>query len=179
MFNERRRTSIGVFAPCTIEFQQLVVRRYPNLYLANQLAECCPAEQLNPLERSGNPMPEPRPDLVTVFKKFIEAWNVHDPADLRRLLEETCDSKIEISSPFGEYRGIDQQFEEISRFRAQFPNGRCTTRILSQHHSMLLQAWTTEFGGVRSPLTGIDCVQFNEAGRIVRTISFSPVAAPP
>ncbi|MGP8076489.1 MAG: nuclear transport factor 2 family protein [Thermoplasmata archaeon] len=124
-------------------------------------------------------MVEPHPDLVTVFQKFIEAWNVHDSADRRRLLEETCAPEIEISSPYGEYRGIDKQFEEISAFRKQFPEGRCTTRILSQHHSSLLQAWTTEFGESRSPLTGIDCIQFNEAGRIVRAISFSPLAAPP
>jgi hypothetical protein len=124
-------------------------------------------------------MPEAASELTTAFEKFIEAWNVRDPADRRRLLEETCDPRIEISSPFGEYRGIDKQFEEISQFRAQFPEGRCTTRILSQHHSVLLQAWTTEFGGLRPPLSGIDCVQFNAAGRIARTTSFSPVAAPP
>jgi SnoaL-like domain len=124
-------------------------------------------------------MSQPQPDLASAFKKFIEAWNVHDSTERRRLLEETCDSEIEISSPFGEYRGVDKQFEEISKFREQFPNGRCTTRILSQHHSVLLQAWTTEFGGVRPPLTGVDCVEFNAAGRIVRAISFSPVAPPP
>jgi SnoaL-like protein len=124
-------------------------------------------------------MVESQPNLVTVFKRFIEAWNVLDSADRRRLLEETCAPEIEISSPYGEYRGIDKQFEEISAFRKRFPEGRCTTRILSQHHASLLQAWTTEFGGGRSPLTGIDCIQFNGAGRIVRAISFSPLAAPP
>jgi len=119
------------------------------------------------------------PTLAGVFGKFIEAWNVRDPADRRRLLEETCAGEIEISSPYGEYRGIDNQFEEISQFRTQFPEGHCRSRIVSLHHNSLLQAWTTEFGGARSPLTGIDCVQFNDAGRIVRVVSFSPVAAPP
>jgi len=118
-------------------------------------------------------------DLAALFQRFIEAWNVRDPADRRRLLEETCAEGIEISSPYGEYRGIDKQFEEISQFRKQFPNGHCTSRVVSVHHSYLLQAWTTEFGGVRPPLAGIDCVQFNEKGRIVRTISFSPVTSPP
>jgi SnoaL-like protein len=124
-------------------------------------------------------MVDTQSSLAAVFKKFIEAWNVRGPADRRRLLEETCAPVIEISSPYGEYRGIDRQFEEISEFRKQFPEGHCQTRIVSLHHTSLLQAWTTEFGGARSPLTGMDCVQFNEAGRIVRVVSFSPVAAPP
>jgi len=118
-------------------------------------------------------------NLAAAFAKFIEAWNVRDPADRRRLLEETCADGIEISSPYGEYRGIDRQFEEISQFREQFPEGRCVSRIVSQHHHSILQAWTTEFGGARPPLTGMDCVQFNDAGRIVRTVSFSPVVPPP
>ena len=124
-------------------------------------------------------MTERPTDLSAVFAKFIEAWNVRDTADLRRLLEETCAPGIEISSPYGEYRGIDRQFEEISQFRKQFPAGRCVARIVSQHHNSILQAWTTEFGGVRPPLSGIDCVQFDDRGRIVRATSFSPVAAPP
>jgi len=123
-------------------------------------------------------MTDRQTNLAAVFARFIEAWNVHDPADRRRLLEETCAAGIEVSSPYGEYRGIDRQFEEISQFRKQFPEGRCLSRIVSQHHNSLLQAWTTEFGGVRPPLTGIDCVQFDDTGRIVRVVSFSPVVAP-
>jgi hypothetical protein len=123
-------------------------------------------------------MVDSHPDLATVFEKFIEAWNVHDPVDRRRLLEETCAGGLEISSPYGEYRGIDKQFDEISQFRKQFPKGHCQSRIVSLHHNSLLQAWTTDFGGIRPPLTGIDCVQFNDAGRIVRVVSFSPVAGP-
>jgi len=124
-------------------------------------------------------MADTRPNMATTFEKFIEAWNVPDPADRRRLLEETCAADIEISSPYGEYRGIDRQFEEISGFRKEFTRGQCSTRIISLHHDFLLQAWTTEFGGERPPLTGLDCVQFNDAGRIVRVVSFSPVTAPP
>jgi len=124
-------------------------------------------------------MVESHHDLAAQFQKFIEAWNVHDPVRRRQLLESTCAPELEISSPFSEYRGIDQQFDEISQFQKMFPRGHCVSRILSVHHSFLLQAWTTDFGGVRPPLTGIDCVQFNDSGRIVRTVSFSPVAAPP
>ena len=123
-------------------------------------------------------MAERRLAFASVFEKFIEAWNVADPAQIRRILEETCAAEIEISSPFSEYRGIDKQFEEISQFRRQFPQGRCRSRIVSVHHNALLQAWTTEFGGVRPPLTGIDCVEFDETGRIRRVVSFSPVTAP-
>jgi len=124
-------------------------------------------------------MADPPSGLTAAFAKFMEAWNALEPATIRQLLEETCTPEIEISSPYGEYRGIDRQFQEISQFRKQFPAGRCTFRALSRHHNMLLQAWTTEFGGVRPALTGIDCVQFNDALRIVRTVSFSPVAPPP
>jgi hypothetical protein len=123
-------------------------------------------------------MAEAHPNLAAVFEKFIEAWNVRNPADRRRLLEETCAGGIEISSPYGEYHGIDKQFEEISQFRTMFPEGHCLSRIVSLHHNSLLQAWTTDFGGARPPLTGIDCVQFNAAGLIVRVVSFSPVTAP-
>jgi len=124
-------------------------------------------------------MVDSHPDLVAQFQKFVKAWNVNDPAERRRLLDETCAPGIEISSPYSEYHGIDKQFGEISQFQKQFPNGRCASRVVSLHHSSLLQAWTTEFGGVRSPLTGIDCVQFDDTGRIARVVSFSPVAAPP
>jgi len=124
-------------------------------------------------------MPDADPNLAAVFERFIEAWNVHDSASRRRLLDETCATGIEISSPYGEYSGIDQQFEEISRFRAQFPEGSCRFRVVSLHHHSLLQAWTTEFGKARPPLTGIDCVQFDIKGRIARVVSFSPVGAPP
>jgi len=117
--------------------------------------------------------------MAQVFERFIEAWNVHDPGDRHRLLEETCTPDIEISSPYSEFRGIDKQFEEISQFRKQFPGGHCRSRIISIHHLSLLQAWTTEFGGARAPLTGIDCIQFDDTGRVARVVSFSPVAAPP
>ena len=122
-------------------------------------------------------MPDADANLATVFERFIEAWNVRDSAHRRRLLEETCASEIEISSPYGEYRGVEQQIEEISRFRAQFPDGHCRFRIVSMHHHSLLQAWTTDFGDARPPLAGIDCVQFDTAGRIARVLSFSPVTA--
>lgn len=124
-------------------------------------------------------MDDTHPSISTVFERFIEAWNVHDPTDRRRLLEETCAPDIEISSPYGEFRGVEQQFAEISQFRNQFPRGHCRSRIVSLHHHSLLQAWTTEFGEARAPLTGIDCVQFNNAGQITRVVSFSPVTAPP
>lgn len=124
-------------------------------------------------------MADARPSLAAILEKFIAAWNVHEDAERRRLLEETCSTEIEISSPFSEYRGIPNQFEEISRFRKQFPRGYCRARVLSHHHNSILQAWTTDFGGVRPPLSGIDCVQFNESGRIRRIVSFSPVAPPP
>jgi hypothetical protein len=137
------------------------------------------AEQLNRRGASADLMVDNPPHLATVFEKFIEAWNVQNSAARRRLLEETCTTGIEISSPYGEYRGIEKQFEEISQFREQFPEGHCLSRIVSLHHNSLLQAWTTDFGGARSPLTGIDCVQFNDVGRISRVVSFSPVAAPP
>ena len=123
-------------------------------------------------------MADDHPELVTVFEKFIAAWNEPDAAHRRRLLDETCDPGIEISSPFREYRGVDQQFEEISHFQKQFPRGRCLSRVVSRHHRALLQAWRTEFGEARAPLTGIDCIQFNDAGLIVRVVSFSPVNAP-
>ncbi|MGA8303840.1 MAG: nuclear transport factor 2 family protein [Thermoplasmata archaeon] len=123
-------------------------------------------------------MSDVNPAMAAVFQRFIEAWNLRDPAERRRVLEETCAPEIEISSPYGHYRGIDKQFDEISQFRKQFPEGHCVSRIVSQHHDSLLQAWTTTFGEVRAPLTGIDCVQFNATGRILRVLSFSPVAAP-
>ena len=129
--------------------------------------------------RFGDPVTGFRRDLAAVAEKFIEAWNVDGPTDRRRLLEETCSKGIEVSSPYNEYSGIDKQFEEISRFREQFPRGRCRARPISQHHESLLQAFTTDFGGDRPPLTGVDCVQFDDSGHVVRIVSFSPVRFPP
>ena len=120
-----------------------------------------------------------RRDLTAVAQKFIDAWNVESDSERRHLLEETCAKEIRVSSPFGEYSGIDRQFEEISQFRKTFPRGRCRTRPISQHHESLLSAFTTDFGTDRPPLTGVDCLQFDERGRVARIVSFSPVRFPP
>lgn len=120
-----------------------------------------------------------RRDLGAIAERFIEAWNVENEAVRRRLLEETCSQHVQVSSPYGEYSGIDRQFGEISQFRKQFPRGRCRIRVISEHHDSLLQAFTTDFGGDRPPLTGVDCVQFDDTGHVVRIVSFSPVRFPP
>lgn len=117
-------------------------------------------------------------DAIQVVRRFTEAWNVADPAERRRLIEATCTEATEISSPYGVHRGIKAQLDSITEVRAQFPNLRCSWNVLGEHHGWVLDAWTTEFGGDRPPLRGVDVTFVGPDGRVVKVISFSPVPTP-
>jgi hypothetical protein len=117
-------------------------------------------------------------DLDRLVEQVLAAWNVEDPEERRRLVEATYSEDIEISSPYGESRGIPAQLESIAQVRAQFPRLRCTGKVLSQHHGWVMDSWTTDFGGVRPPLHGIDVSLLDSEGRILKVISFSPVPSP-
>jgi SnoaL-like domain len=117
-------------------------------------------------------------DNERILAQFIEAWNVDDPDERRRLVESTCEEAVEIVSPYGAHRGIAAQIEEIEQFRKRFPKGRCTAKVVAQHHGWVMDTWTTEFGDGSPALHGVDVSRINEAGRVVQVISFSPVPAP-
>jgi hypothetical protein len=114
-------------------------------------------------------------DLERLVERFSEAWNTEDPERRRGLVEETCAENIEVTSPYGERRGIAKQLEEIAEVRSKFPHLRCTSKVLAHHHGWVLDSWTTEFGESRPPLHGIDISQLDETGRVVKVISFSPI----
>jgi hypothetical protein len=115
-------------------------------------------------------------DVQRIIDQFTEAWNVEDPEERRRLIEATCTEGTEISSPYGEHQGIDTQLREIAEVRAQFPKLICKGKVVAEHHRWVLDFWTTEFGGARPPLHGVDVTLLSETGRVVKVISFSPVS---
>lgn len=117
-------------------------------------------------------------DRVRIVERFTSAWNVDDPEIRRRLVEETCTESTEILSPYGEQRGIEQQLESIGQVRSQYPKLRCTPKVLGEHHGWVIDAWTTEFGGDRPPLHGIDVALIDDTGHYSKVISFSPVPPP-
>jgi SnoaL-like domain len=117
-------------------------------------------------------------DLDRLVEQVLAAWNVEDPEERRRLVEATYNEAVEVSSPYGESRGIPAQLESIAQVRAQFPQLRCTGKVLAQHHGWVMDSWTTDFGASRPPLHGIDVSFVNPEGRIVKVISFSPVPPP-
>jgi hypothetical protein len=114
-------------------------------------------------------------DLAQIHERASRAWNVEDPTERRRLVEATCSPELEVSSPYGETRGIEAHLQEIAQVRAKFPNLRCTGRVLVTHHGWTMDAWITEFGEGSPPLHGVDVTHFDDAGRITKIISFSPV----
>lgn len=114
-------------------------------------------------------------DAARIMAQFTEAWNTNDLDERRRLIEATCTESTEVVSPYGQHRGIASQLEDINQVRAQFPNAKCTAKVLAQHHGWVMDAWTTEFGDGRPPLHGADIALIDDGGRIVRVISFSPL----
>jgi hypothetical protein len=107
--------------------------------------------------------------------KFIGAWNAETQSERRRLLEATCNQQTRFISSYGEHMGIEAQLEAIAAFRRQNPRGRCSARLLVDHHGWLLISWVTEFGDGRAPLRGIDTGLIGAGGRLTQMVSFSPV----
>ena len=105
----------------------------------------------------------------------MRTWNTDDPAARRRLIVATSAKGVRVSSPYGEHSGFDAQEESIAQVRKAFPKLRCRGKLLGEHHRWILVSWTTEFGGKRRPLTGVDVCQLDRRGRISRIVSFSPL----
>jgi hypothetical protein len=114
-------------------------------------------------------------NAAELVAKFIGAWNAETLGERRRLLEATCNQQTRFTSSFGEHMGIEGQLEAIAAFRRQFPRGRCSARLLMEHHGWLLVSWVTEFGDGRPPLRGIDAGSMGPGGRLAQMVSFSPV----
>ena len=117
-------------------------------------------------------------DPDRLIQQVLESWNVEDPEDRRRLVEASYNEAVDVTSPFGESHGIPAQLDMIAQVRAQYPGLRCTGKLLSEHHGWVMDAWTTDFGGARPPLRGIDVALLDPQGRILKVISFSPVPSP-
>jgi len=110
-----------------------------------------------------------------LVKDHLESWNVTDPAKRRRLIEATSSARARVTSPYGEHVGVPAQAKSIAEVRRAFPKLRCRGRLLDEHHGWILFSWTTDFGGKRPPLRGVDVCQLDRKGRMARIISFSPV----
>lgn len=111
------------------------------------------------------------------LRLFTLAWNTNDPKQRERLVRGTCSPGLEVSSPYGVLHGTRAQLRSIADVRARFPRLKTGGAILGAHHRVVLSTWRTAFGTARRALTGIDCYEFDERGRIVRVVSFSPVSA--
>jgi len=112
-----------------------------------------------------------------LVKDHLDSWNVDDPTTRRRLVKATTSPRARVTSPYGEHSGILSQLREIAQVRQAFPELRCRGRLLGEHHGWILVSWTTEFGSKRRPLKGVDVLQLDRRGRILRIVSFSPVAS--
>jgi hypothetical protein len=123
-------------------------------------------------------MPEIAVDANAVVAIFIAAWNADHEADARRCLEASCNEQTHFVSTTAEYWGLSSALKAIGEFRRQYPRGRCSGRVLAQHHRWVLVSWKIEFGEGQTPLTGLDAGQLDAAGRLVQMISFAPVSQP-
>ena len=123
-------------------------------------------------------MPDRPRRAEEVVAQFIGAWNAHYESEARQLLEATCNEQTHFVSAHGEHWGLSAQLSSIGAFRRQYPKGRCSARLLAEHHGWILVAWTTEFGDGQPPLTGIDAGLLGASGRLTQMVSFSPLPAP-
>ena len=115
---------------------------------------------------------------LELVERFIGAWNAETQGERRRLLEASCNQQTRFSSSAGEHVGVEAQLDTIAAFHRQFPKGRCSARVLMEHHGWVLVAWLTEFGDGRPPLPGIDAGVIGPGGRFSQIVSFSPVPPP-
>jgi len=108
-----------------------------------------------------------------LVQKLATAWNTEDP-DLRlRLLEETCASDAEFTSPHGVTHGIAEYARGIAIFRKSFRKARSAHGRPDEHHGFLRFSWTTSWNDGRPPLVGIDFGHLDRSGKIQRLVSFT------
>jgi len=123
-------------------------------------------------------VPAEKSRAVDLVAKFIGAWNAETQSERRRLLEATCNQQTRFVSSYGEHMGVDAQLDAIAAFHRQFPKGRCSARLLMEHHGWVLISWLTEFGDGRPPLPGVDVGLVGPSGRFLQIVSFSPLSVP-
>jgi hypothetical protein len=130
-----------------------------------------------PLGSAHRSMAQKSQVAAEVVSQFFAAWNAPYEFEARKLLEATCNEQTHFVSAYGEHWGLSAQLESIGAFRRQFPKGRCSGRLLAEHHGWILVAWTTEFGDGRPPLVGVDAGLLGAGGRLTQMVSFSPVSS--
>lgn len=111
--------------------------------------------------------------LPACFGTLLTAWNEHDPARLRELVEACLTADVAFTDPHYKIVGIDAFIDQVNEFRAREPGARLVpTSGVDLHHDRARYSWSV----VRpdgSRFDGFDAVQLDLAkGRISRIDGF-------
>lgn len=112
--------------------------------------------------------------------KLLAAWNEHDDAKFRALVEAALTSDIEFTDPHYQIVGIEAFIRQVHEFRAREGRARLVpTSGIDLHHDRARYSWAVvrEDG---SRFEGFDAVAFDLDQGKVRRIDgfFGPLPAP-
>jgi hypothetical protein len=107
--------------------------------------------------------------LVTYFR----AWNEHDPAERRRLLELAVTDDAVLIDPTGRWEGVAGLAERIGRYHAAAPGTVVVTASdVDAHNHVVRYAWKIINQEGDAVMEGTDVAERDDHGRLKRILMF-------
>ncbi len=111
-------------------------------------------------------------DTPEPFTDYLNAWNSADPAERARLLERSVSEDVEFVDPRTVLRGREALAAEIAHFQQRTPGVRVArASCVDRHHDRARYAWSI-FAGGGKVMDGLDAVQLDAEGRLLRIDGF-------
>ena len=110
--------------------------------------------------------------LPSSFDAMLAAWNERDPDKIRGHLDAALAPGILFADPDNFTQGIDEFEDMVRRFRAKWPNATSErTSGYNAHHNRYRYRWLVTVAEGQA-LPGMDVVEIDENGLVVRVDGF-------
>ena len=110
--------------------------------------------------------------LPDSFNAMLAAWNEHDPELIRSHLDKALAPDAIFADPDNYTVGVDEFEAMVQRFRTKWPNARSErTSGFDTHHNRYRYKWLVTVAEGQS-LPGMDVVEVDDQGRVVRVDGF-------
>jgi hypothetical protein len=113
------------------------------------------------------------PGLPTCFATLLAAWNEHDPAKLRKLVEASLTEDVAFTDPHYQIVGIDAFIKQVDEVREREGQAKLMpTSGVDMHHDRARYSWVlVRADGTR--FEGFDAVELDlQQGKISRIDGF-------